>query len=152
MIVSPTNTKEWNTLAHFLLVHAGVQPSTDLKMLGWVTNDQVQIVVGMNGFLGKVAQIHIAMEYGHHFTPKSMLKEVFKFAFETCKLEMLLGVVNSDAEEVVKYDLHLGFKELYRIPGMHENGGDIILLGMRREECRYLRPRINGTARVPQEA
>jgi hypothetical protein len=35
-------------------------------------------------------------------------------------------------------DLHLGFRELYRLPGMHDDGADLVLLGMTKSECRYI--------------
>lgn len=152
MIVSPTNQKEWSTLAHFLLQHAGVQPSVDLKMIGWVTDDQVKVAVGLHAFIGKACQIHVAMEYGYSFSPKELLNAVFDFAFNKMERELLIGVVNSNDEEVMRYDIHLGFKELHRIKGMHDNDGDIVILGMRREDCRYLPKKKVNSVRKKVEA
>ena len=67
---------------------------------------------------------------------------MFNFAFGTeegqAAREMIIGVVNSKNVAALKYDLHLGFKELFRIPKMHDDDGDVVILGMTRDECKYL--------------
>lgn len=140
MIVSPRTPQEWASMTGFLRHHAQVQPSPDMKCLGWVTDDtnKLVIVVGLHGFMGGVAQIHLAFEPGWHFSPREMLRAVFDYAFNQTGREMLIGVVNSKNDSAMKMDLHLGFKELYRLPGMHDDGGDIVLLGMKKSECRYI--------------
>jgi hypothetical protein len=122
----------------FLNFYAGVQPSSDIKMMGWVANGKLAMAVGFNGFVGKLCQIHVAMHPEFHYTPREMLKEAFNYAFGTAGREMLLGVVNSNDERTLKYDMHLGFKELWRIPKMHMNDGDIVVLGMQKADCDYL--------------
>ena len=137
MIVLPKDQYEWHTLASFLQ-RAGVQPSPDLRVIGWVSENRLAIVVGLNGFLGSLAQIHMAYAPDWHFTPRALLGEVFRYAFTQEKREMLIGVVNSKNTKALRMDLHLGFKELYRLPGMHDDGGDLVLLGMTKDNCRYL--------------
>ena len=138
MIVLPKNDHEWRALAGFLQQHAGVHPSADLRVMGWVSEGKLVIAVGLNGFLGKLAQIHIAFERNWHFSPRAMLEEVFRYAFIEMGREMLLGVVNSNNTKAMRWDQHLGFRELYRLPGMHDDGGDVVLLAMKKDECRYL--------------
>jgi hypothetical protein len=139
MIVSPKTAKEWSAMAGFLQVHAGVHASQDMAMMGWVEQERLRIACGMHGFMGKVCQIHIAFEPDWTFSPRQMLHEVFKYAFITRGCELVLGVVNSKNEKAIRFDAHLGFKELYRIPSMHDDGGDIVLLGLRKLDCRYLK-------------
>ena len=116
MIVSPQNAPEWRTMANFLHAHAMVQPSPDLTMIGWVEDDSLQIVAGLNGFIGKVAQIHIAFAPEWHFSPRLMLRAVFRYAFLDRKLKLLVGILNSNNERAMKFDKHLGFRELLRLP------------------------------------
>jgi RimJ/RimL family protein N-acetyltransferase len=138
VIISPKNPKEWNACAHFMGFYGHVSPSMDMKFIGWVSDEKLQICVGFHGFMGKACQIHIAMTPEWHFSPKEMLREVFNYAFRTAGRELLIGVVNSRNAAALRYDLHLGFKELYRIPDMHDDGGDIVIVGMKKEECRWL--------------
>ena len=138
MIVVAKNQVESLALRSFLRVYAGVSPSDDLQCLGWVSEGKLVMAVGLNGFVGKVAQIHIAYAPSWHFTPRAMLREVFNYAFNTVGLEMLLGVLNGKNERAMRYDAHLGFRELFRLPGVHDDGGDLVLLGLKKSECRYL--------------
>lgn len=125
-------------MASFIFAHAGVHPSADLRCIGWAEDDKLVIVAAFNGFVGKLAQIHIAAAPGWHFAPRSMLQIVFDYAFNQAGLEMLIGVVNSQNERAMRLDLHLGFKEILRLPGMHTDGGDLVVLAMKKSECKYL--------------
>ena len=140
MIIFPTNQEQWAALAEFLRDRAHVAASADMQMCAWVDqkNMALKMVVALNGFMGRVCQIHVAMEEDFHFTPKEMLAQVFNHAFNTCGRDMLLGIVNSNNLAAMKYDLNLGFEEAYRLKGMHDDGGDIVILQMTRENCRYL--------------
>lgn len=139
MIVSARNQAEWNALASFLQHYATVKPTADLQLIGWVSDEgKLVAVVGFNGFIGKVAQIHVAFDKDWHFTPRALLREVFRYAFVTCDREMLIGVVNSRNVKAMRYDLRIGFREAFRFPGMHDDGGDIVLLTMKKSDCRYL--------------
>ena len=142
MIVLARTQREWSTLADFLQEHAGVALSMDLRMMGWVTDSELKIVVGFSGFIGKVCQMHLAMIPGFHFSPKAMLKAAFHYAFKDAKVEMVIGLVNSKNKEAMVYDKNLGFTELYRLPKLHDDGGDIVVLGMTKEQCRYLGPEL----------
>ena len=144
MIVVPRpGTGEWGTIASFMRYHAKVSPSPDMVFFGWVSDAQhrrgsLVMGVSLDGFLGKTAQINVAMAEGFHFVPKAMLREVFYYAFVTAQREVLLGVLNSKNTKAMRFDAHLGFREVARLPGVHENGGDFVLLAMTRGECRYL--------------
>lgn len=138
MIVTPKNGTEWQVLSGFLLKLANVQPSHDLHCIGWVSEGKLVIVVGFSAFLGKTAQMHVAFAPGWHFAPRTLLGYVFSHAFNETKRELLIGVVNSLNVRAMRLNLHLGFTELLRLPGMHDDGGDLVVLGMKRSECRYL--------------
>ena len=142
MIVKPTSQHEWSALMQFLNHYALVQPTADMKLMGWVVGDNLKMVVGLNGFMGKVCQMHVAMAPDFQFTPKEMLKEVFKYAFLNLKIGQILGLVNSLNEKAMNYDQHLGFTELWRLPKMHDEGGDIVIFGMTKDQCRYLYPHV----------
>ena len=138
MIVKPTNKDQWNAMAHFLHEHAHVHATLETRYVGWVEHGQLKMVIALNAFLGKTCQIHVAMSKGYHFTPRAMLDEVFKGIFKELGIKTLIGVVNSNNKKALRYDLHLGFKEVHRLPGMHDDGGDIVLLTMTPETCKYL--------------
>ena len=136
MIVTPQNENEYATMLKLLNEGAGVMPSPQLMMCGWVQDNKLVMVVGLDSFVGKTCHIHVSMAQGFNYTPRAMLQEVFKTAFENC--HMLIGVVNSKNENALKYDQHLGFVESVRFPGMHDDGGDLVVLTMSKDQCKYL--------------
>lgn len=142
MIVYPQSADQASALAMFLLKHAYTQPTPDMKCMAWAQNDGLKselcMVVAFNAFMGKTCQLHVAMAPGFHFTPKEMLRAVFHHAFIDFGVKKLLGIVNSNNQKAINYDEHLGFTEEYRLVGMHDDGGDIVLLSMTPERCRYI--------------
>ena len=140
MVVFPQNEENHLLLCKALYEEAHVPYSPETRVLGWLDDDTklLKLVVGFNAFLGKTAQIHVCMAEGYHFTPREMLEATFDFAFNNLKLEMLFGIVNSNNKAALKYDLHLGFEEASRFAGMHDDGGDIVVLCMLKEDCKYL--------------
>ena len=137
MIIAPANQEQWNLLAQFLQEYAGVRPGLDLQMMGWITDNQVKVVVGFNSFVGKVCQMHVAMTKGYEFSPRELLRATFEHAFDKLKVKKVIGIVDSTNLKAMRYDAHLGFVEEHRMPGMHDDG-DLVVLGMTREQCRFL--------------
>jgi hypothetical protein len=138
VIVVPQNPEQLFDMLEFLHTFSGVAPTGDTHVIGWVEGKDLRIVVGFNGWIGATCMMHVAMQPGWHFTPREMLSKCFRHAFTACERKLVLGIVNSQNERAIRYDEHLGFKELYRIPEMHDDGGDIVVLGMHKKECRYL--------------
>jgi L-amino acid N-acyltransferase YncA len=138
MIVAPADSHEWSVMANFLHDHAHVQFSPDLKMIGWMSAGELQMVVGFNLWLGSTCQGHVACLPHFRFCPRSMIEAAFRYVFDTAKREMVIVVVNSKNHRAMKMDQQLGFREFSRLPEMHEDGGDLVLMGMTREQCRFL--------------
>jgi hypothetical protein len=139
MIFKPRNWAERELIEQFMFANAGVIPSKTSHLLGWQDEDgEILVGVCLDSFLGKTCQIHLAMREDFHFSPRGMLFSTFEYVFDILKVELLLGVVNSKNHKAMYYDLHLGFKELFRMPGVHEDGGDIVILGMTRDKCIFI--------------
>lgn len=140
MIAYPETAGQLNGMKAFIKSHALVNPTDDMYCIGWFDPATLQLlmVAAFNAHIGSLCQIHIACAPGFHFTPRAMLREVFSHAFDRMKVTHLLGVVNSLNTRAMKYDLHLGFKEVVRFKGTHDDGGDLVMLTMERPDCRYL--------------
>jgi hypothetical protein len=41
----------------------------------------------------------------------------------------------------MEYDQKLGFKEAVRFPGVHCDGGDLVVFEMNKADCRWIRER-----------
>jgi len=80
--------------------------------------------------------VHMA-GYDPHWANRDLLWTVFDYAFNQLGCEWVLAQVPSHNEEALAIDKKLGFKELTRIPDVFPDG-DMIVLRMRREECKWL--------------
>lgn len=140
MIVFPENEQQWKAVALFMQHYAGVEPAPENKYVGWAEENKIKMAVCLNHFMGHMCEIHVAMAKGYTHTPKAMLREVFQLAFDGMKRRALVGVVEEGNEKALRYDKHLGFVEKTRFEGMAANGGDIVILTMTPEQCRYYEP------------
>lgn len=143
MIHIPTTPEEFLAAAGFLGAKAHVEVTNQLRLICWKT-DSLKMVVGFNNWIGKTCCMHVAMADGFRFTPRAMLRAVFAFAFDGAKCEMVFGLVNSKNVAAMRYDQHLGFKVSQVYEGMHDDGGDLVILTMKRGDCRYLKDKRNG--------
>jgi hypothetical protein len=41
----------------------------------------------------------------------------------------------------MEYDRKVGFKEAIRFPGMHGDGGDLVVFEMNKDDCRWIKER-----------
>jgi RimJ/RimL family protein N-acetyltransferase len=142
VIVSADTYEKTHLARDILLREIGVRATQDLQALFWVGKDtnEIEWVVGYDGFIGSACQMHVVNLKGKS-TPRKLLWAAFDYPFNQAGLSVLLGVVNSKNKAAMRYDKHLGFTELSRIPGAHDDGGDIVLFKMTKDECKWLKER-----------
>ncbi len=80
---------------------------------------------------------HIAIQ--HPMAMRNLPFEALKYVFLTCNKGIFLGAIPADNSESFKFHKHLGFSEMHRIEDGYALGIDIILMQMRREDCRYIK-------------
>jgi len=80
--------------------------------------------------------MHVAAE-GKEWMTREYLWFCFYYPFEQLKVKRITGLVDDDNQAALEFDLHLGFKEEYRLKDAGKNG-DLIILVMRKEDCRFL--------------
>lgn len=139
MIVSQPVEKLWAKLNNA----TGIPWSSDFKALGLVKSDCLVAVVGYNGFTGRVCFMHNAIDDPSRID-RTFVRESFRYPFEICGLEEVLAPVPADNERALSLNFHLGFREVHRIPGGALEGSDLLLLSMRKAECRFLKGKFDG--------
>lgn len=80
-------------------------------------------------------EMHMAGDPG--WVSKAMLKAAFAYPFRQLGLDRVTGLVASDDEYVLALDKRMGFVEEGRMREALGPGIDIVILGMKRDECRY---------------
>lgn len=144
MLLGCSTPEQRAVAAQILQERIGVQPSADQQALMWLNDETgvVEWVVGYNAFIGKTCQMHVVNMEGKT-TPRKLIWAAFDYPFNQAGREVVFGVLNSENPRAVEYDKKLGFKEVHRIPGVHDDGGDIVLLQMNKADCRWIKERKN---------
>lgn len=127
------------------------------KGILWVPNefkncpmdmDHVAVAAGFDGWIGKTCLMHVVIQKPELLN-REMIREAFTYVFDTCGVNYVIGMVDSGNLPAVEFDQRIGFQEVHRI----SNGGidgvtDMIVFGMRKQDCRWVTKEIrNGEKR-----
>ena len=141
MLQSAQSLEAKQIASDILLREVGVQPCGDLQALFWVDEkNKIEWVIGYTAFIGKTCQMHMVNLKGG-YTPKGLLFGAFDFPFNYLSVEKAIGILNSLNTKAVEYDKKLGFTEVVRLEGMHDDGGDLIVMEMNKADCRWIKER-----------
>jgi RimJ/RimL family protein N-acetyltransferase len=80
---------------------------------------------------------HIAAEPGSQWLNKEYLRFCCNYPYEICNVKFVLGYMDATNTHALRFAKHLGFEEETRIREAATEGGDILILKMRKENCRY---------------
>lgn len=84
--------------------------------------------------------IHLALDYP--IAARALLYPAFSYPFKEAGRSILVGIVNASNKKAMHLNLRLGFREVTRLRDGFSAGVDLVIMEMRKENCRYL-----GTAR-----
>lgn len=85
---------------------------------------------------GANVNVHLA-GIGKKWLNREFLWFCFYYPFEQLKVKRLTGIVPSCNDDAMRFDLHIGFRHETTLKDAHPKG-DIHILVMRREDCRWL--------------
>lgn len=88
-------------------------------------------------FNGANVLMHVAAEPGRQWLNLTYLNRCFDYPFNQLGVRRVTGIVPSSNTDALRFDLHLGFKQEAVLEGAHPDG-DLIVLRMMREECRWI--------------
>ena len=97
-----------------------------------------QIVCGVmfENFTGRSLQIHVAKEPNAQMS-KAWLKGLFGYAFNHCKVNKIIGAIDSENSESLRFTRHIGFTDEAVIKDAGPKG-DFYILTMTRNQCRFI--------------
>lgn len=82
--------------------------------------------------------MHVAAEPGKRWLTRDYLYRCFAYPFLQLNCNRITGIVRKDNLAAQKFDEHLGFKKEGILRKGADDGTDLILYGMLKEECRWL--------------
>lgn len=115
----------------------GFHPRPDAQAIGWQEHGVLRAVTLWDGFSKCDCNIHIASDGSGTWLRKGFLRASFWHPFIQWDLRRVTGLVPSKNTAALRFDLKLGFTREGLSRHALEND-DIIILGLLREDCRYI--------------
>ena len=129
-------TNHQELLARWLCERIGYMPTPHLRCIANVTSEgKILGVVGFDGWNGASCQMHAAGE--GNWVSRELIRATFDYAFNVAGLRVVLGLVPSGNQKALRFNKHVGFSEVLRLKDAHPDG-DLVVMELRRENCRYL--------------
>lgn len=112
--------------------------------------NHVAVAVGFDGWIGRTCLMHTVVQMPELLS-REMIREAFTYVFDTCQMNYVTGMVDSGNLAAVEFDQRIGFQEVHRI----SNGGidgvtDMIVFGMRKQDCRWVTKEIRNGEKRPR--
>lgn len=125
----------------FFREHEPIEMRSDFKAIGLERNDELIAGVLYDSFNGHNMCIHVAGRPGTMWLQPQLLRYAFYYPFVELGVRRLTGLVKETNLAARKLDEHLGFVEETRLRGAADDGSDLIVYVMWKDDCRYLDPR-----------
>lgn len=109
-----------------------------MRGIGLERDGQVIASAIYEGFNGANIWVHLAAADGRSWLNRTFLRAGFAYPFAVCGVQKLWGWVDASNVDARRFDEHCGFVQQAVLPGAASDGGDVIVYGMTRAECRFL--------------
>ena len=116
----------------------GVSFRRDAYAIGLEKAGKIVAVVVFDNFSECDCNMHIASDGTRAWMNKSLLVSAFAYPFLQLRFNRVTGLVPAHNEAALAFDEHLGFVREGYHPKAGPDGGDLISLGMLRENCRFI--------------
>lgn len=102
-----------------------------------------QLISGVvyDDFNGKNVWMHVASVPGRRWLNREYLYAGFAYPFIQLGCERITGWVEASNTDAIRFDEHLGFKREAVLKRAAQDGGDVFIYVMFREDCRFLKER-----------
>jgi len=141
-------TSNQDVLASWLCKRIGLTPSPNIKCIGQVQDDELVGVVGFDGYNKARVIMHVAGE--GNWCSRSLLFATFDYPFRQLGCNVVLALVPSGNANALHFNRRIGFDTIVTLQGAHPDGA-LILMTMRRDQCRFLSPRFGREVKHGQE-
>lgn len=99
--------------------------------------NDVAIGVAYDSFNGRTCCMHAAVQKPEYMS-RAIIQEVFEYPFLVCGVNHVLAPIKADNVPAVDFVKRLGFKEIHRFKDGAHPHGDLLLLTMSRQDCRWI--------------
>ena len=112
-------------------------PSKDVRAIEAIDREGVtRGMVAYDHWAHNSVQMHVALD--SPIAARSLLSAAFSYPFIMLGLGVVVGIVPASNQRSLHHALHLGFEEKHRIKDGWEVGTDLVVMEMRKENCRWI--------------
>lgn len=132
----------WNEperVSRFVADHVQASPFENYSAIGLESDGQLIAGVVFDGRIGGSIMMHVASDGSRHWMTPAYMAACFGYAFNQEKVNLIIGLVRADNNDARRFDEHLGFKQNGLLPQACMDGTDLIVYGMLKDQCRYIR-------------
>jgi hypothetical protein len=134
---------EFNNIAHGYRIAAAIprifNPACDQVISHIDRNGELLGGIIYEGMISNCIFMHVG-SFDKRWLTGDMAWVMFDYPFNQLELGMVCGTIPSSKRSLVDFVLRLGFKIECAITGAYRDG-DLLIMAMRREECRWLKMR-----------
>lgn len=120
----------------YLTERTGYVPGSGFRAIVQEVGGRVVGLVGFDGWTPGAVWMHVAVDVPG--ACRGLLRESFCYAFEQAGRSLALGMVRASNAPSRRLAERLGFSECGRLRDAWSVGEDVVLLEMRREDCRWI--------------
>ena len=137
MILAASTLAQREAMRAFMAEHGvPLHRADDQQLIGRIANGRLVAVVAYNDFYGSVCTMQIAGE--GNWLSRELLRLAFYYPFIQMSLAAVLAMVAEDNPRSLRFVRHVGFHEVHRIADGYKTGVGLVMLKMRREDCKYI--------------
>lgn len=132
----------WNEperVSRFVADRVDAAPFKDFAAIGLESDGELIAGVVFDGKFGKSIMMHVASNGSRHWMTPAYMAACFGYAFNQEQVNLIVGLVRADNVDAQRFDEHLGFKRNGLLPQACTDGTDLIVYGMQKDQCRYIR-------------
>lgn len=116
----------------------GIQFFADARAIGWGAYPEIRAAAIYERWSGNDCVVHLVSDEKPGWLTRNFIAAGFYFPFVMGGLQRVTGLVPAANARARRLNLHFGYREEGCLRRGAENGDDIIIMGMLREECRFI--------------
>lgn len=110
----------------------------DARAIGWGNGETIRAVAVYERWSGNDCCVHLVSDRRPGWMSRHFLAAGFKFPFVQGRVRRITGLVPASNVDALRLNTHMGYRVEGRLRCGADDGGDLIVMGMLREECRFL--------------
>lgn len=116
----------------------GYTPGDDFRAIKATdATGRIRGMVGFDSWWPNAAHMHVALDSAT--ACRALLQPAFRYVFGIAAKALAIGVVPAHNAKSLRFAKSVGFSETHRIRDGWEQGDDMVVLELRREDCRFFR-------------